>query len=223
MRLSIFSPSPGNRFYNESGFVGGFFSIESISLIINNKLEQNKDFKAQIYHELDYKLRQTPWESGVAEAHGLVCGLVCIGSTGDTIHSKSHLFQLTSTEDISLIESLGHLIHRDLNDIEFSFQPMLPGEDASDFDQAEAISNWCQGFLQGFLHADAQPLDQYPFAIQEAIDDIMEIGHIELDPESDNDNDFALSEVKEFLRVAVQLIYEECQADSTPLNSTTIN
>lgn len=178
------------------------------------------EFQNQIFLDLDSKLRSTPWNSGASEAHGLLCGLACAGVTTDTIRTRAYLFQLDEREHIDIIEGMFGLVERDLLDQAFGFELMLPPEDASQLERGEGLSSWCQGFLQGICHDNADVMTSSSPSVNEALEDILNIGHIELDPDQPEANERSLSELEEFLRVAVQLIYDELNPASAELSTT---
>ena len=72
--------------------------------------------------------------------------------------------------------------------------------------------------MQGFLYDNEDALNG-PESISETLHDMIEIGHLELDPTQLEDNERALAELQEFLRVAVQLLFEQLQ----PLTPSTIH
>ena len=168
-----------------------------------------REFQNRIFLDLEAKLRATPWNSGASEAHGLLCGLACSGVTAATIRTRGYLFQLEDETDVDIIEGMFSLAERDLQDDAFGFDLMLPPEDASQIERGEALSSWCQGFLQGLCHDNADIMRSSHPEVREALEDILQIGHIELDSNEREENERSLAELEEYLRVAVQLIYDE--------------
>lgn len=168
-------------------------------------------FQDRIYRELDAKLRRTPWNAGVSEAHGLLVGLACLGVSTDAIRASAWLMRLEADEDVQLIEGLYAMVRRDLEDSDFRFEPMLADDAHSLADRVESVVDWCQGFLQGVYHRDGRlPVpDDTPAA--EAVADIRRIGHLEADPGDPQGSERALVEITEFLRVAAQLVHDELQ------------
>lgn len=177
-----------------------------------------REFQHRIFVELEQKLRATPWNSGASEAHGALCGLACRDITGDTIRTRAYIFQLESPEHIDIIEGMFGLVCRDLEDEEFGFDLMLPAGDTSQTELAESISSWCQGFLLGVCHDNTDILNHNNASVREALADITEIGHIEIDPAQAEQNERDMSEIIEFLRVATQLIYDELHPQSQHSN-----
>ena len=184
----------------------------------------NSEFHAAIFGELERKLRESPWNSGASEAHGLLAALACLGVSGEEVRARSWLFNLDEEPHRDILEGLYGLVCRGLDDPTLGFSLLLPPDSTPLADRAEAVSDWCQGFLQGIYHADGTLPENASIQVQEAIDDIREIGHLETRGEDTEDSERALVEVIEYLRVAAQLIREELQpASETPHASTVLN
>ena len=182
------------------------------------------DLHASIFGELERKLRESPWKSGASEAHGLLTALACLGVREAEIRSRSWLFGLDGEPNRDIIEGLYGMVYRDLDDPALSFSLLLPPDSAPFAERAEAVADWCQGFLQGIYHVDGElPANASP-QVHEAVADIRDIGHLEVGPGDLEQNERALMEVIEYLRVAVQLIREELQpAPATPHPTTELN
>lgn len=82
---------------------------------------------------------------------------------------------------------------------------LLP--DGATSERANALFDWCRGFLGGFgLSAGAQP----PLSEEgrESLADLANLARADVD-EADDDQD-ALAEIEEFVRVAVLLLHGDC-------------
>lgn len=96
------------------------------------------------------------------------------------------------------------------------FQPLLPGDDEALADRVDGLAQWCQGFNHGLYVAahiaDAHAeLDSGDTA--EIIRDFAELAQAGMDGEAaDADGEAAYAELVEFVRVSVQLVYEELTA-----------
>ncbi|NKB65387.1 MAG: UPF0149 family protein [Gammaproteobacteria bacterium] len=176
----------------------------------DTSLASGDEFQQRLYLDLDEKLRQSNWGSSVSEAHGLLCGLACRGVTDQEIKNRMFLFQVSEPKTMLILEGLFNLALRDLSAEGFSFNLLLPHEDSPIVERTEEMSNWAQGFLQGFCH-DGEAIIHHSKTINEIITDIITIGNIEpdvydqADPESEKD----LFEIHEYLKVSIQLIYDE--------------
>ena len=205
--------------WNNHGLALYLQKIELTNPMPTETRTATKSLQTRIYDGLDQKLRASPWNGGASEAHGLLAALACKGASDATIRTKAYLLQLDDEPDIEVIEGMFGLIMRDLGNPEFGFNLLLPGDDHSQIERGEGISSWCQGFLQGFCHDDPEAFQGDNVTVTEALQDVMKIGHLELNPEDLEDNERALLELEEFLRVAVQLVYDELQ----PIDASTLS
>ncbi len=177
---------------------------------MNDKIAPaRRPFQAEIYQPLDRKLRDSNWNSGATEAHGLLSGLACRGIRSDQLRTKAWLLQLSDTPDLDLIQGMYDLLLRALQTDGFEFTLLLPDEDGGDAHRLELLSEWCHGFLQGFVHDGEDQLASVAGPVREALDDILAISQIALDAQPDADTERRLFEIEEYLRVAVQVIFEE--------------
>ena len=181
-----------------------------------------RQFQAEIYRDLDRRLKASRWNSGASEAHGLLSALACLGIPGEQLRAKAWLFQLSEKTDLDLLEGLYGLILRDLQSDGFEFSPLLPDGLCGDAQSIESLADWCGGFVQGFLHDDAARLDRVPDAVRESVNDIMEISRVEVEARVEADADAfdeterQLVEIEEYLRVAIQVIFEELNPRAGP-------
>ena len=176
-----------------------------------------RQFQGEIYRDLEQKLKNSPWNSGASEAHGLLTALACRGVSGERLRTKAWLLQLSAAADIDLIEGLYGLILRDLQSDDFQFNLLLPDDSFSDDVRIESLADWCDGFVQGFFHdglADDEK-DGVPERVRESINDIMEISRVDVNVDEAEDAEATerqLVEIEEYLRVAIQVIFEEMGA-----------
>lgn len=148
-----------------------------------------------------------------SELHGSLCGYLCGGGQAEP---RGWLDRLAIAEgahgahgEDSALERMFRISAEQLNDPDFGFELLLPDEDASLGQRADALLAWCRGFLGGFgLASGANP----PLSAEagEALDDLGRIAASQLsydDPEADED---ALAEIAEFVRVAAMLLHGDC-------------
>ena len=85
----------------------------------------------------------------------------------------------------------------------------LPGADALLAERSGALFAWCRGFLGGFgLAAGPQP----PLSEEsrEALSDLARLAAATAQEEGDQDDEDALAEIEEFVRVAALLLHGDC-------------
>ena len=172
----------------------------------------------ELYEQLDGKLRETGWKSGVPEAHGLLTGLACRGFPASRIANKMYLFELGMDQDSMPLQALYELIVQNLESDHPVFDLMLPDDHESLFARADEIANWCSGFAQGFCHDGEMAMLQKKGPVKEMFDDVMSIARIQGEPSGDGPDrqaeERALTEIEQYLRVGIQLIYEEMVMNS---------
>jgi uncharacterized protein YgfB (UPF0149 family) len=93
---------------------------------------------------------------------------------------------------------------------EMEFQPLLPPDDAGLAERVEALGAWAQGFLYGFGAAGPFPRGALPADVAEVLSDFAEVSKAgNVGSESAEVEESALAELVEYVRVGVQLIYDE--------------
>jgi uncharacterized protein YgfB (UPF0149 family) len=96
-----------------------------------------------------------------------------------------------------------------LDDRGFGFELLLPASDASLGERSGALFDWCRGFLGAFgLAAGANP----PLSEEgeEALGDLAKLAAATAQDDGDEDDEDALAEIEEFVRVAVLLLHGDC-------------
>ena len=96
-----------------------------------------------------------------------------------------------------------------LDDRGFGFELLLPEADASLGERSGALFDWCRGFLGAFGLAAGEkpPLSEEG---EEALGDIAKLAAATAQDEGDDDDEDALAEIEEFVRVAVLLLHGDC-------------
>jgi uncharacterized protein YgfB (UPF0149 family) len=155
----------------------------------------------------------------LAELHGGVCGALCAG--GPIAARRWVVDSLDDAElgvaAAALADDLEELIgtsSKMLEDEELRFEPLLPSDDAPLPEQVEALALWCQGFLNGVGSTAPAPApgSAERDALGEVLRDFAEISRAGLseDEAAGHDQpDFALAQIHEYVRVSVQLVFEE--------------
>jgi hypothetical protein len=155
----------------------------------------------------------------LAELHGGVCGALCAGGP-----AAARRWLSDSLDDAELgasaavlsddLEELISTSSKMLEDDELRFEPLLPSDDSPLAEQVEALALWCQGFLSGVGSAvPATPRSSVEGdALAEILRDFAEISRAGLsddEAEGQVEADFALAQIHEYVRVSVQLAFEE--------------
>jgi uncharacterized protein YgfB (UPF0149 family) len=167
----------------------------------------------------------------VPELHGGICGALCAGGPvaaerwlDETLTDDSPEVDAAIATDPSR-EPLHELVRASwqaLHEAELEFEPVLPDDDAPLEEQVAALGAWCQGFLAALGRSapdlgratEGKPRAE-PDAIEEIIADFVEISRAGITDEDAADPtqaEFALAEVKEYVRVSVQIVFGELTA-----------
>ena len=176
--------------------------------------------KQSVNHdELEPALKRcgASWDAG--QAHGLLCSRLAVlgadAGTGwlDQVLAGSDPDNALRRECEILLDALYAYTQRQLSQRRAEFQPLLPDESDSTIIRAEAIAHWCEGFLHGLVSGSPdvglkKRLADEP--LSDIIKDMLQITRATVDQETEEEtNEAAYADFVEYLRVAVQLTYEE--------------
>ncbi len=175
----------------------------------------NRALEFPSYHEVHASLARGGAGVDVAELHGLMVGLLSAGGSlsGNDWPERLHVnLGPDALSEGGTLDQLRIAAASALADPDFGFAPLLPEEDAPLAQRAAALFIWCHGFLAGFsLGPDRAPLSE---EAQEAFNDLAEIAAFVAD--DDEQDEQALTEVTEFVRVAALLIRGDVLAETGP-------
>ena len=157
-----------------------------------------------------------------AEAHGTVCGVLCVSADGGDTWLKHILDQATggkAQQEACRREllALKDRTRKLLDDGTLEFEPFLPDDDTGLAARTSALAEWCQGFLYGMglggRRLEAAGLAEEAAEVLRDMGEIAKAGFEGGEPTEEDEADYA--EVVEYVRVGVQLLYEELQAEIT--------
>jgi len=183
------------------------------------RLGYNVDMLATDHDDLEFLLARLQAGLSAAELHGSLAGYLSGGGRADA-KAFGDALALDPLQDAlnagaADAEALQQL-HRDtvaaLDDLDDSFTPLLPDDDAPLAARANALVGWCRGFLGGIGLANVRARGRLSDDASEAMDDLARIGASELSTEDGDADEDAYIEVVEFVRVAAMLLRDECAA-----------
>lgn len=150
-----------------------------------------------------------------SEAHGILCGLICGGAADPEATWLSQLTPESEADDLLIEEGRGALsdlarqTFDEFQSSEFALTLLMPDDARPLVERATALYDWVRGFLYawGTLdRTDAEPSTE----IREILSDFTDMTRMDLDQLGDDEqNEEALAEVSEFVRMAAMLIYQE--------------
>lgn len=177
------------------------------------------------YDEVDALIMRLRLGTDASELHGSLCGFL---AGGGRLGNSSVLAALElegeatepSAEDMALLQRLLKQSETELADPELGFEPLLPEDDRPLTERAEAMVEWCRGFLGGFGLAGAAAHAQLSEEAQEILRDLGTVASSSLDFGNETDDEDALIEVQEFVRVAAMLLHTECAMSGNASHGT---
>ncbi len=150
-----------------------------------------------------------------SELQGMVCGKLAGGaeiSLEQWQDEAIEFLDLTSTPDGRTEEMLVAVLQvteKQLSGADFALQILLPDDDSELVIRAEALGQWCHGFLSGFGSAGISGDRQLSGDVSDAIRDLAAI--VEIGVEEDAENSEAdFMEIVEYVRVAVMTVHADC-------------
>ncbi|MDH4022627.1 MAG: UPF0149 family protein [Gammaproteobacteria bacterium] len=184
--------------------------------------------KAQIspdsptFDAMDQALRRVEAPSDAAEAHGSLCGLVCgLGAGGQSVWLADTLADAQANESVpgqtsAVLTALAASTCAVLEGAEMSFYPLLPDDDQPLVERVDGLAQWCLGFNHGLFVAarigDAEA-ELNSGNTAEIVRDFSEMTQVAVgDDPPDAAGEEAYAELVEYVRVSVQLVYEELAA-----------
>ena len=145
------------------------------------------------------------------ELHGATCGWLAGGGDpgpgwlGKVMADDA---QADPPEDGALARLMA-ASRAQLEDNEFGFELLLPAGGASLDERSGALFDWCRGFLGAFgLAAGADPKLSEVGA--EALADLARLAMASPEGDGDEEDEQALAEIEEFVRVATLLLHGDC-------------
>ncbi len=171
----------------------------------------------QGYESLERSLNESGVVTPLAELHGGLCGTMCVGGIAAAqrwLEECLDDWQLDEGDNVgAALRDLELGAWRSLSSAELNFEPLLPGDDQPLDSQVRALALWCHGFLTGlgFGGLKPRPIGEHSEAVEEITKDFAEISRAALaeDEEEGTEAGFALAELKEYVRVGAQLVFEE--------------
>ncbi len=161
-------------------------------------------------HEIEDTIRTLQLGIGASELHGALCGWLAGG--GDSAQWLARVMvddAVAAPVPGGALDRLHEASIAQLADNDFGFTLLVPETDASMAERSSGLFDWCRGFLGGFGLSAGQhpPLSEEG---QEALVDIAKLAAATPQDEGDEEDEMALIEIEEFVRVAALLLHGDC-------------
>lgn len=170
------------------------------------------------YVQLESALTLANLEISPSEVHGTVVGAISNHLKSGVSPDLLKLIEpgAAAEEYSQLSESLQEIYRQtseSLLDSDEGFELVLPDDDESLHARVEGLAGWARGYLLGLLHNNAFGIDQLPENGAEIARDILQISEAAAGADGEQQEDWALGELHEYIKVGVQLIFEFIYAE----------
>jgi uncharacterized protein YgfB (UPF0149 family) len=167
------------------------------------------------YTELQRVLIEERSMTEPAEAHGTLAGSLC---TAVSYRFEDWLLEILPegrAQAEAAAEALREVYASTAQALvgdDPAFDLLLPEEEEPIDTRTAALAQWCQGFLYGLGSRVIQDASGLPGEAGEVVRDLSEITRVGVDGEDDPEtNESAFTELVEFVRVGVQLVFAELE------------
>jgi yecA family protein len=158
-----------------------------------------------------------------SDLHGSLAGYLCGGGSAGPLNWLDALELAADVDDAArgtakavspaLLERMYHECADWLADPELGFEPLLPSAETSLDERADAIVEWCRGFLGGLGLAGAGHQNSLSAEAKEILGDFATIAATRFEYSDREEDENALTEVTEFIRVGALLLHAELHAN----------
>lgn len=149
-----------------------------------------------------------------SELHGFICGVLAVSDNKQIAQQAIEtILNENADEETELTAKLDDLINSTLEqlaDPSFGFQLLLPENEKGLAKRTAALGYWAQVFVSGLGEGGMQLSTSDNNELNEIITDLTSIAQVDTDSISDSEEeDIALTELEEYLRVAAMTIYTD--------------
>jgi uncharacterized protein YgfB (UPF0149 family) len=154
---------------------------------------------------------------GASDLHGSLTGYLCGGGVADAKAWPDALELDESAEKLpsDVLEQLYRHCAECLDDPDAGFEPLLPAPETTLERRADALVEWCRGFLGGLGLAGVSRQHGLSSEGAEILRDFGTIAGTRFEYADSEEDESALSEVIEFIRVGVLLLHAEIASAPT--------
>jgi uncharacterized protein len=149
-----------------------------------------------------------------SEAHGTLTGALCALVP---YRLEDWLAEILPDGAVSLdgdpaLQTLYEATVTALSNRQMEFDLLIPADDRPIEERTQALTAWCSGFLYGLGSCGAADPQRLSGELGELVRDLTEITRADVDTSDTAEaNESALAELVEFVRVGVQLVFDELE------------
>ena len=178
---------------------------------IRCRLMHNPSMAIPDFDDIERQLDSAHALADLPEAHGTLAGALCGSNHWSATDWCREVFAEGEAGDAhSAMTSVYDWTRETLHQGGLEFRLLLPEDNCDLADRTRALGEWCQGFLYGLGSNPLPQPEQLSTDAGEIIHDLTAIAQVGVDAEASlEDNEQAYAELVEFVRVGVQLLFEE--------------
>lgn len=181
-----------------------------------SKQSKMKHLSLPTYAVLNQVLSKTALKLHPSQVQGLICGILCGNSANNSAWEELVTGGKDTKQTHAVLQELYEASAKQLDEFLFEFQLILPPDSAELSVRAEALTLWCQGLLTGLKIVNIPITNRKPSDVTEAINDFIEIAKMNYEEISAAEEDeAAYTELAEYVRMAVILIYQDLHEINT--------
>ncbi len=158
-----------------------------------------------------------------SEAHGIAVGILSSALANAEQQWQTAVYAELQPNDVlakecrDQLDALFDLAVIQSQDDAFGMQLFVPDQPMAEIDAPMALRDWSQGFLFGFGLAGERAAQRLSDEGREALQDFYQIGQLEIgESELDEEEQQAVAEIEEYMRVAAMLVYEDMHLAEQP-------
>lgn len=163
-----------------------------------------------------------------SELQGVLCGRISGGDIPTQADWPNEAVQFLDIEHVVLEDDQAQLIDglytdtRNLmDDVNFSFTPLLPSDESTIERRALELGSWCEGFLHGLGLSGLSGQAQLSPEVADALRDLAQITQISVDKDDNlEENESYWVELVEYVKVAVLTVYTEISTSESSESSS---
>jgi uncharacterized protein YgfB (UPF0149 family) len=171
----------------------------------------------QNYDEIERLLSESRGLTEPAEAHGTLVGALCASASYGVDDWLGEILP-EGAAPAARLRTLFKATRDALVGSEMQFTLLMPGDERPLEQRTEALALWCNGFVYGLGQGGTADPERLPGDVGEIVRDLAEIMRAGVDTSAGSeDNEVALAELVEYVRVGVQVVYEELAPARAPV------
>lgn len=177
--------------------------------------------RATSYDQFQAVLDLAGLDLRASEVHGMLCGEICRRLRTGCATGVSALMGVPEDSadgaGRTATEAADELMEHSLRalDAGMQFFLLLPDDEEPLEERTAAVADWARGFVLGLLRGDEAGEEGLEGDSAEFVQDLFKISEAGDGGESE-DNERALTEIEEYMRVGVQLVFEGMQPGDDP-------